>query len=240
MARTFVVGDIHGWADRLERLLERLRAWAAPGDSLVFIGDYVDRGPQSRRVVEMALAEREQWDGPVVTLKGNHEAMMLEALAERDPYSMTIRHWVDALGGRETISSYAGGDATLNLFRACLPACHRQFFDTLALWHEDEHAIYVHGGIPPGADPARCSEEELLWIRDPFIRSDYAWPKPVVFGHTPQYDNSRGEPTDLEDIVWQPLNRPEKIGIDTGCAYGGPLTALVLPEREFVCVGRDA
>jgi serine/threonine protein phosphatase 1 len=230
--RTFVVGDIHGHADRLQRLMKRLRRMAARGDSLVFIGDYVDRGPRSRQVVDQVLKERQTWKGPVISLKGNHEAMMLEALATYQTQGMPEWNWLDVASGRATIASYTDY-LSMEAFDRCLPEAHRRFFQELALWHADENGIYVHAGIPPGKQPHDCGEEDLLWIRERFIDSDYSWGKPVVFGHTPQFAASDGG-LDLANVLWEPLNRPEKIGIDTGCAYGGPLTTVVLPEREFV------
>src|SRR5678815_1363674 len=76
----------------------------------------------------------------------------------------------------------------MEAFDRSLPDAHRRFFETLLLWHEDENGIYVHAGIPPGQHPRDCTEEDLLWIRERFIGSDFTWGKPVVFGHTPQYD----------------------------------------------------
>jgi len=226
-----VIGDIHGQAEALARLLARLEGRRAPGDRLVFIGDYIDRGPDSRRAVELALAAPRRWPGPVTPLKGNHEAMLLRAL-EGDP-EMTLL-WLEN-GGIETLASY-GIRLGEPDWRERFPADHVAFFRSLRLWDEDEHAYYVHAGFEPGVPPAENDEETLLWIREAFIESDYAWEKPVVFGHTPQYTLPPGRGFDLKRLVWRPLVRPEKIGIDTGSAYGGPLTALVLPEREFVQV----
>lgn len=243
--RTFVIGDIHGWAGSLEQLLTLLRPRAAGGDSLVFLGDYVDRGPASRQVVEQVLAEREQWPGPVVTLKGNHEAMMLEALATWRDSPIAPYEWLRGADGAATVLSYCES-ITMPAFEAALPAAHREFFETLALFHEDENGIYVHAGLEPGRAAADCGEETLLWIRDEFIDSDCDWGRPVVFGHTPQYElrvvgylpsrRRRGPAEPLRERAWGPLDRPEKIGLDTGRGWGGPLTAVILPEREFVSV----
>lgn len=240
--RTFAVGDIHGWAATLGALLERLRPMAAPGDTLLFIGDYIDRGPESRQVVDLVLEERARWLGPVVTLKGNHEANLLEALNTGSV--RTFAEWIFYGQSKATIGNYTH-TISLASFQENLPAEHREFFNGLQLWHEDEHAIYVHAGLTPGLSPAECTEHTLLWIREEFINSRYAWPKPVVFGHTPQNEvkliaaskKDDGFRVPLRQTVWRPLDRPEKIGIDTGRAYGGPLTAVIMPEREFISVG---
>jgi len=214
-------------------LLTEIRREAAEGDALVFIGDYIDRGPDSRQVVEQVLTERKQWDGPVVTLKGNHEAMMMEALQTRN--FLAFLDWLNVAEGKATVTSYESVP-TLSAFAASLPATHRRFFDQLALWHEDENGIYVHAGLVPGRLPSECDESDLLWIREPFIESDYSWGKPVIFGHTPQRENDESPGLALHETRWRPLNRPEKIGIDTGRGWGGPLTAVVLPERRFLSV----
>lgn len=212
--RTFVVGDIHGEAGILRELLEKLHSRAEPGDTLVFLGDYLNRGPDSRGVIECLLRERECWPGRVIPLLGNHEARLLEHLRARKPDA--FERYLQCYGGRALVASY-GAEPDLVSFTARLPPAHRRFLEELRPYHEDAHGIYVHAGIPAGKHPRECKPPELLETE---YRA-YAFGKPVVYGHRPQPGG-------------EPLNLPDRIGLDTGCGLGGPLTALILPEREFI------
>jgi serine/threonine protein phosphatase 1 len=214
--RTFAIGDIHGESALLADLLERLRPRALPGDTLVFLGDYINRGPDSRGVIEQVLVERGRWPGPVVALMGNHESMLLAHLRVRKPGA--FERFLHYMGGRPLAASY-GAEPDLVSFSARFPSEHYRFLQDLRLHYEDENGIYVHAGIPAGKDPRRCGEEELLWT----AYSGYTFEKPVVFGHEVQ-------------LLYLPLEEPGCIGIDTGCGRGGPLTAVVLPERDYIAV----
>ncbi|HEU4751584.1 MAG TPA: metallophosphoesterase family protein, partial [Armatimonadota bacterium] len=213
--RTFVIGDIHGHLRQLRGLLSQVRWEAAPGDALVFVGDYIDRGPDSRGVVDLVIDQvNGDWDGPVTPLKGNHEVLMLDFLAGSPLYEPDV--WLSN-GGEETIASYSGGGHPGH-WQDEIPSRHHAFFRSLKSWHEDTNGIYVHAGIWPGMQPAESPEDDLLWIREPFIDSAYRWPKVVVFGHTPQFDPAGPRPAVRTQLPWRPLDRPEKIGIDTGAA----------------------
>jgi serine/threonine protein phosphatase 1 len=215
---TFVIGDIHGCPGPLCRVLEQVRPRAQRGDTLVLLGDLIDRGPYSREVIEAVLAERQRWPGPVVALKGNHEATLVEAMRTRN--QALYVNWLGTLFGHTCVHSYGVQQATdMDAFAAALPADHRRFLEEMRPWYEDENAIYVHGGMPRGGHPSEFKEEILVWTQSNGI--NYRLYKPVVYGHVVQRDG-------------RPLDLPDKIGLDTGCGVtNGPLTAVMLPEREF-------
>jgi len=197
-----VVGDIHGCLKPLQRLLEKIEL--QPGDELVFIGDYIDRGPQSREVVDYLLGLPYR----CVFLLGNHEKMLLDYLSGKDDGLFLPN------GGMATLRSY-GGDFS------DIPPAHLSFFHSLRPMYETPEYLFVHAGIRPMVPPDKQDLEDLVWIRQEFFQFIGRFPKPVVFGHTP-----------LQRV----LLLPDRIGIDTGCVYGGKLTCLKLPQREVIQV----
>jgi serine/threonine protein phosphatase 1 len=211
----YAIGDIHGNLDLLERLLEKL-APDLERDQLVFMGDYLDRGLQPKGVVDYVLRLKNLAPaGQVVCLKGNHEAMFLNFLQGREVELFLFN------GGLSTLRDY-WGDNWDDLEELILPVDHQRFFEELRLYYETPDYLFVHGGLKPGVALAEQVEQDLLWIRGDFIASMADFGKKVVFGHTP---------------FRQPLLMPNKIGIDTGAAYGNRLTCLKLPAEEFVAVG---
>ncbi len=213
----YAIGDIHGNLDLLERLLDRLQPDLAR-DQLVFMGDYIDRGPQPKGVVDYvirlkALAPPDR----VICLKGNHEAMFLNFLQGQDSDLFLFN------GGLATLRDYWGEDWE-DREEMVLPHDHRHFFEELRLHYETENYLFVHGGLKPGVPLSEQEEEDLLWIRGDFIASMADFGKKVIFGHTP---------------FREPLVLPNKIGIDTGAAYGNRLTCLKLPAEEFISVGHE-
>jgi len=211
-ARIFAIGDIHGQLDALERLLDQIQPDLMK-EQLVFMGDYIDRGPASKGVVDYVLrlknlAPPEQ----VICLKGNHEAMFLNFLKGREVELFLFN------GGLSTIRDYWGDDWD-DLEDLVLSPDHRQFFEELRLYYETPDYIFVHGGLKPGVPLAEQVEEDLLWVRGEFIVSTEDFGKRVIFGHTP---------------FKRPLVMPNKIGIDTGAVYGNLLTCLKLPQEEFI------
>ncbi|HHB75471.1 MAG TPA: serine/threonine protein phosphatase [Desulfobulbus sp.] len=210
--KTCVIGDIHGCLGPLTNLLDMVVDRA---ETLIFLGDYVDRGPESQQVIETLLQLKKKSGLRLVFLKGNHELMLYNYLTGVDR-SIFLR-----VGGLQTLNSYNIAINQEGNLLGCLPATHRTFFESLSLTHEDRHAIYVHAGLQPGVHLSRQSPDWCLWVRDRFIRSSFSFGKPVIFGHT---------------VFTNPLIENNKIGIDTGAVYGGKLTALLLPDMEFIQV----
>ncbi len=212
MGRILAIGDIHGCRSRLEDLLATVNP-RPETDTVVFIGDYIDRGPDSRGVVETVLELRRRIPR-VVCLMGNHERMFLDYL--EDP---TAAEFFLANGGDTTLRSYGIRKRKAPGFDV-LPEEHRRFFESLVLWHESERHIFVHAGLRPGVPLTDQDPSDLLWIRGEFLWSAASFGKVVVFGHTPSPS-------------WEPFEDGVKIGIDTGAVYGGPLTCLELPAMRF-------
>lgn len=208
MERIFAIGDIHGCHDQLLDLLDRIPIdWT--GDQLVFMGDYIDRGPKSFEVVDHLIGLQAQHPR-IVFLKGNHEQMLMDYLSGKDRMTYLYN------GGQQTLESYLkhAGPAA----KYPIPDAHLRFFESLALFHEAENFIFVHAGLRQNVPMDQQGPEDLLWIRDKFIYTTQSFGKRVVFGHTP-FD--------------EPLVEPNKIGIDTGAVFGNKLTCLQLPEEKF-------
>lgn len=212
--KIFAIGDVHGCADELEELLEQLPS--SEDSTIVMLGDYIDRGPASRRVIDVVMKTKEK--RRLVTLVGNHEEMFLEFLDGSDP-GKVARFVLN--GGSRTLANYADkhGDYVI-------PRSHVDFLKGLDLWYETDDYFFVHAGVPDRSlkdlDPVK-DREELLWIRRSFIHSTHIWEKRVVHGHTPV------------NAVEMSATR---INIDTACAYGGFLTAVELPAHRIYSVPR--
>ncbi len=212
MNRTFAIGDIHGCLDKLEDLVSRIDP--GPGDRLVFLGDYVDRGESVFEVVDFLVELALRF--PCVFLRGNHEDMFLSFLEFGTNQKVFFSN-----GGRKTVEAYARPEpyTSRDQVARVIPGSHRDFFSRLQWYHMDDHYLYVHAGIRPGVEMDGQDRQDLIWIRDEFISSPTNVPRKVVFGHTP---------------FARPLVNPDKIGIDTGAVYGGCLTAVSLPEETFI------
>jgi len=206
------VGDIHGHLAKLEALLERLPL-DAETDELVFLGDYVDRGPDSKGVIERLLG-LVRAGYKTSFLRGNHEQMLLDYVLRgqnRDLYLFN--------GGLTTLRGYAQPGQSPLLARP--PAEHLAFLTGLRFFLRRPGTIFVHAGLRPDRPLEEQEERDLLWIREEFFEPDRDWPERVVFGHTP---------------FQEPFRKGRLFGLDTGAAYGGPLTCLILPEEEYLQV----
>ena len=209
---TCVIGDIHGCHTSLTQLLQKVTHRA---DTLVFLGDYVDRGPNSKEVVTTILS-LQKTHGRVIALMGNHDYLFQQYLTGQDS-TLFLQ-----VGGRQTLASYGLlPSAESDEIARRIPSTHLAFLKNLPLHWEDQHAIYVHAGLQPGRHLSQQTPQWCLWAREQFIHTTFDFGKPVVFGHT---------------VFSEPLLASNRIGIDTGAVYGGRLTALLLPEREFISV----
>ncbi len=225
--RVYAVGDCHGGLEALRRLRSRIVADSARADDagppaqrrvVVYLGDYIDRGPDSRGVLDLLIGEPLA-DFETVHLLGNHETFMRGFLDGEDVASVWMMN-----GGAETLRSY-GLDplAPRAALISAVPEEHRAFLDSLALSHIEGDYFFVHAGIRPGVPLEHQEENEMLWIRGPFLDSTANHGKVVVHGHS---------------VAREPESRANRIGIDTGACYGGKLTALVLEgaRRRFLQV----
>lgn len=208
---SIAIGDIHGCRATLERLVARL----PPQGELIFLGDYIDRGPDSIGVVSFLkqLAQRR----PCRFLMGNHEDMMLHAIAD----SAEVANWVYN-GGHSTLANYGTEMNAWNrsTSREAFLGGDLEFFSSLEPYFENETHIFVHAGVDVTIpEMARQDPQILLWTREKFFRNSQLWQgKEIVFGHTPTLflGLNGGEVFQAHKIT----------GIDTGCVYGGRLTAL--------------
>lgn len=221
--RLYAIGDIHGRRDLLDGMVARVRADLRhrphPAPRVIFLGDYIDRGPDSRGVIEALMALRH---GPLACafLLGNHDSYIEPYLSDPDWYDRTY-HWLHpAMGGAATLASYGVPDAdvghpaaTRDAFAAVMPADHRAFLRDCQIWLRVGGYVFVHAGLRPGVPLAAQERDDCIWIREPFLSSTHDFGFKVVHGHT---------------IVPTVEHHPNRIAIDTGVAKGGPLSCLVL------------
>jgi serine/threonine protein phosphatase 1 len=235
--KTFVMSDMHGCYREMMALYRQLPI-NPEEDRMVFLGDYIDRGPDSKKVIAQLIKWKTKYPHWQV-LYGNHEDLMLEGLKRRGSLSygdQAYQLW-QVNGGDTTVKSYL--PRRLSAYQRAIaqpedfiPLAHLTFLRELPRWFEDKNYIYVHGGLEPGCTPEETDPYNMIWIRDEFILSDYDWGKKVIFGHTADAEGTRSQITSLP---FQPIVRTNKIGIDTAVCpptqYG--LTALELPAEKF-------
>ena len=221
LGRLLAVGDIHGCAEELSALLREVDP--SERDTIVFLGDYVDRGDGSREVIDQLLELRTSNRCRTIFLRGNHEDMFLDFLGEDGSHGDVFLF----NGGRATLASYGvRPGAKLSDVLAALPPAHLTFLRELTFSHVVEPFLFVHAGISPLRALADQQREDLLWIRDEFIRNRHRLKQTVVFGHTPQ-----------REVFW---HLPYKVGLDTGCVYGNRLSCLDFTSRVLLQAERGS
>ena len=227
--RIYAIGDVHGRRDLLDAMLEKIAEDAAGAETphmIVMLGDYVDRGPDSRGVVDRLIALREEAPGTRF-LVGNHEDAMIQFMLKPE----ANYHWLD-WGGIETAESYGVRDAGLRQPRAVRDALleklskdHMAFLDGLELTFAAGDYFFVHAGVRPGVPLEEQAREDMLWIRDLFLNApkNQRPNKVVVHGHTP---------------IDKPADKGWRINVDTGAGWGKALTCVVLEDttRRFISV----
>ncbi|MBS8226117.1 metallophosphoesterase [Vannielia litorea] len=227
--RVYAIGDIHGHLDQLEAVHQHIAADKArvgdPDAPVVHIGDLVDRGPDSAGVIAWLLARVAEGQ-PFIVLKGNHDRLMAHFLrdpSESDPLRPDL-HWFDSrIGGRTTLASY-GIEGTRyrdtpdleRAARVAVPAAHQAFLEGLPDHWRAPGLFFAHAGIRPGVDLSAQVEEDLVWIREAFLFDTRDHGVLVVHGHTP---------------VKAVTHYGSRLNIDSGAAYGGPLSAVVIEDK---------
>jgi serine/threonine protein phosphatase 1 len=209
--KIFIVGDIHGCLDPLKRLMEKI-PWRPDSDRLIFLGDFIDRGKNSKGVVDYVLALHRR-SSQIECLVGNHEVLLMNYMDGNDRGLYFLN------GGWSTLESYRAENPEGH--GSLVPEDHMSFFRSLKTYIELEDYYVVHAGFRPRVEIEKQTLEDMTWIREPFIYSDYDFGKRVIFGHTP---------------FREPLVLENKIGLDTGAVYGNRLTCMELPDLRFYSV----
>jgi serine/threonine protein phosphatase 1 len=223
--RLYAVGDVHGRHDLLMLLIAAITEDAADAaePKFIFLGDYIDRGPQSREVIDSLIALSRRGLGDCVFLRGNHDETLLRFVADAN----VGRSWCN-YGGAETLESYGvspplmitdpdAWERTRVEFVERLGPQHLAFFDQLGLYAEFGDYFFVHAGARPGVALGEQDASDLLWIREDFLRPGPHFEKAIVHGHTPEPDA---------------FVSARRIGVDTGAYASGILTAVVLEGQE--------
>jgi len=221
MTRTYAIGDSHGCLAQLQSLIEQCERHAGEERSrFVFLGDYIDRGPDSRGVLDLLLDLQKWSPDEIICLLGNHEDMLIAAIDDEKNEPRWLRN---------------GGDQTLRSFRIStavdIPDKYQIWLRSLPKFFDDGRRFFVHAGIHPDRPLDQQDEHDLLWIREPFLSDGRDYGRLIVHGHTPIRSGL-------------PDQRPNRLNLDTGAVFGRSLAAAVFtdesiaPER-FLAAGPD-
>ena len=226
-APVYAIGDVHGQLALLDHALSLVEADGGTDAHIVFLGDYTDRGPHSKGVIDRLIegkSARRNW----VFLMGNHDRMFryfLQSPPQYDPYLMVELYWLhERLGGSTTLESYGievaptrrEKDVHSDTIEA-VPASHVAFLNDLTLTFETDDLFFAHAGIRPQVPLADQTEEDLIWIRQEFHSYRDRHPKLIVHGHTP---------------VKEATHYGNRVNLDSGAGYGHPLTAAVFQDGQ--------
>lgn len=232
MQPIFAVGDIHGQLDELHKALDHIARDPDAEAPVVFTGDFVDRGPQSREVIELLMqgqAEGKPW----TCLMGNHDRYLLRYLEDpsyQDPLTSRPLYYTDPpIGGDQTLASYGVDtdarrwpeDIHAEALKA-VPQAHRDWIAGLPRLHETDAHIFVHAGLRPGVPLDQQVEDDLVWIREPFLSDERDYGRLVVHGHT---------------ALQTPQLYPNRMNLDGGAGYGRPLVPVLLLGRDAFALG---
>ncbi len=210
--RLIAIGDIHGCYKKLRKLLDRISI--QKDDTIIFLGDYIGRGPSSKQVIEDILQLKKEHE-KVICLLGNHENLLLEYV--KSPEEVLLPY-LRQQGIEAFLESYGEKDLRHLHDLSFMPKEHYDFLMNLDLYYMDKDYFFVHAGLMPGLAFEKHTAMEFCEVRDAFLEADVEIDKTVVFGHT---------------AFEMPLVTKDKIGIDTGAVYGNLLTAVSLPETRF-------
>jgi serine/threonine protein phosphatase 1 len=208
---TYAIGDIHGSLQKMRDLMTLCERHAdGRPATFIFLGDYIDRGPDSRGVIEALMDMQSRQPDRVIALKGNHEAVAIEIVDGETEAELWLRE-----GGAATLQSYHIDHAR------DLPHEHVTWLRSLPLTHDDGQRFFVHAGIDPEKPLGAQSDRDLIWIREPFLSDVRDYGRLIVHGHTPQTDG-------IPDF------RGNRLNLDTGAVFGRPLTAAAFasPHRN--------
>jgi serine/threonine protein phosphatase 1 len=216
MLLSVAIGDIHGMAELLTRLLSQIDEWLISADyeksaQFIFLGDYVDRGPNSKEVLARVRAMQK---AGAICLRGNHEQLMILSS--------------ESLLGEQNFLYNGGASTCKSLGSAEAFAEAQEWMKTLPLSYEDKLRYYVHAGVKPNVPLEQQDDDTRLWVRDEFLEFSGRFPKYIVHGHTPaiRFDLNKATP----DI------RNNRCNVDTGAGSGGPLSAAIFDDRQEASV----